>query len=214
MSYRMDTSVFKTLTEKVSKTEQAIKKAKFRAVNRVATSARAEASREIRKQVKLPAAYVNKNLTVNKRATLESPEASVGTTKDNVSMAQFGPKQMTRSIAGARGDALRGIGAGRVRAGVSVHVSPAGGRKKARKWFLLPLKGQNRMGVFRRVGTPLKGRDKPGGKRLYQPYIEQVFGPSIYQVFQGVRKDLQPSIRRKLVKEFKAQFRFASGGGR
>lgn len=200
MSYRLDSSVIKPLTDKVSKTEKAISKARFRTVNRVTNSMRSEASKEIRKQVNLPAAYVNQNLKVTRKATEQEPVAIISGRILPTRLARYGAKQLTRSSGGSLGDSLRGISAGRRQAGVSVMVQ-RGRRRKMRKAFMVPLRNASVMGVFIRTG-----RGKGDIKHLY--------GPSVDQVFNNVRKDLQPTIRRKLVKEFKAQFRFASGGGR
>ena len=77
----------------------------------------------------------------------------------------------------ARGDAMRGIAAGRKQAGISVSVGQKG-RRQMPGAFMVPRRagtvaGGNGMGIFIRVG--------PGRKD-----IEHLYGPSVDQVFSGV----------------------------
>lgn len=103
---------------------------------------------------------------------------------------------MTRVARGAAGDMVRGIASGRKQAGVSVAVRKGGARKKMRKAFLIPLNGSGEMGVFVRTGRGKKD-------------IKHLYGPSVDQVFNSVRNDLKPEIRRNLVSEYQAQLAYA-----
>lgn len=196
MSYRIDARQITRATGFLRGTVRAVEKAQMRAVNRVASKTRTAASKAIRQQVRLPASYVNQNLTVTRKATINQPEAVISGRKRPTRLARYGAKQMTKAAKGAAGDMTRGIAPGRKQAGVSVAVKKGGSRKKMRKAFLIPLQGSGEMGVFVRTG--------PGKKD-----IRHLYGPSVDQVFRGIRTELQPEIRRNLVSEYKAQLAYA-----
>lgn len=196
MSYRIDSRQFKAAQKHIRAVIRANEKAQYRAVNRVASKTRTAASKAIRDQVRLKARYVNENLKITQKASTRLPEAKISARIRPTRLARFGPKQVTRSAPGARGDSLRGIGPGRKQAGVSVSVQRRGRRRKMRGAFLMPLRNTNKMGVFVRTGL---GRGD----------IRHLYGPSVDQVFRSVRSDIQPDVRRELRKEFRAQLRFA-----
>ncbi|OEY66801.1 phage tail protein [Marinobacter sp. X15-166B] len=197
MSLTIDRRQFSQARKFLQGTVRAAERAQFRAVNRVASKYRTAASKAVREQVRLPAAYVNQNLTITQKATAKNPEAVISGRKRPTRLARYGSKQMARAAAGARGDGVRAIAPGRKQAGVSVAVRRAGGRKKMRKAFMVPLQGSGQMGVFVRTG--------PGRKD-----IKHLYGPSVDQVFRGVRDDLRPDIRRNLVTEYKSQLAYAN----
>ena len=202
MSLSIDKRQFAQARKFIQGTVKAAEKAQFRAVNRVASKFRTAASKAIRDQVRLPAAYVNDNLTVTQMATERNPEAVISGRKRPTRLARYGAKQMARAARGAAGDQLRGIPSGKKQAGVSVAVSRKGGRKKMRGAFLLPLKNSGVMGVFVRTGSA-------------RGDIEHLYGPSVDQVFRGVRRELKPEISKELVKEYRAQLNYAmQKGGR
>lgn len=197
MSLVIDRRQFRQARRYLEGTTKALDKARYRAVNRVAAKTRTAASREIRAQVRLPAAYVNENLTITQKATLTSAVAVISGRRRPTRLARYGAKQLARAAtARARGDQLRGIPAGRRQAGVSVSVSRRGSRQKMRGAFLLPLRNSNMMGIFLRTGRGPKD-------------IEHRYGPSVDQVFRGVRKSLEPSIRGDLAAEYRSQLRYA-----
>ena len=196
MSYRINATQVTKATEFLKGAVKAVETAQTRALNRVASKTRTAASKAIRQQVKLPASYVNQNLTITKKATATQPEAVISGRKRPTRLARYGAKQMTRVARGSAGDMVRGIAAGRKQAGVSVAVRKGGARKKMRKAFLIPLQGSGEMGVFVRTGRGKKD-------------IKHLYGPSVDQVFRGVRSELKPEIRRNLVSEYQAQLAYA-----
>lgn len=180
----------------IRSTVKAAQVAQMRAVNRVAAKARTAGSAAVRDQVKLPAAYVNENLTITQKATIQKPESIISGRAHPTRLARYGAKQVTVSAKAARGDELRRIPAGRKQKGIRVQVKPGRVRAMDRAFFL-PLKNQNGlMGVFTRTGSGPKD-------------IKHHYGPSVDQVFKSVRKQLLPMIRRELVTEFRSAFRFA-----
>lgn len=196
MSLSIDKRQFAQARKFIQGTVRAAEKAQFRSVNRVTSKFRTAASKAIREQVRLPAAYVNKNLTITQKATKENPEAMISGRKRPTRLARYGAKQLARTARAATGDKLRGISAGKKQAGVSVAVSRSGGRKKMRGAFLLPLKSAGVMGVFVRTG--------PGEKD-----IKHLYGPSVDQMFRGVRQDLKPKVGKELAREYRAQLNYA-----
>jgi len=196
MSYRINASGIKQAQAFTKGIRSAMETATFRAVNRVASKTRTAASKAIRQEVRLPASYVNEHLTVTKKATRANPEAVITGRKRHTRLARYGAKQITRAAKSARGDALRGIGAGRKQAGVSVSVRRDSSRKKMRGAFLVPLRNSGLMGVFIRTG--------PGKKDIQHKY-----GPSVHQVFRWVRSDLEPQVQQDLAAEYRQQLAYA-----
>lgn len=196
MSLSIDGRQFSRARKFIQGTVRANEKAQFRAVNRVASTFRTAASKAIRNQVRLKAAYVNDNLTVTKTATANNPEAVISGRKRPTRLARYGAKQLARSASKASGDQLRGIAPGKKQAGISVAVSRKSSRKKMRMAFLLPLRNAGVMGIFIRTG--------PGKKD-----VQHLYGPSVDQVFSSLREELKPDIRKSLVKEYRAQLNYA-----
>lgn len=145
-----------------------------KAINRAAAQTRTQAARNIRAEVKLPAAYVNKHLTVAAKANSNRLQATIRATRRPVLLSRFGARQITKSGKNT---------------GVSVHVSAAGGRKRMPGAFLIRLRGGNGMGIAARVG---KGRDA----------YEIKYGPSVDQVFRNTREDLIDEAQNNVIAEF------------
>lgn len=192
MSYSINAKDITKATGFLRGAVRAVEKAQMRAINRTASKTRTAASKAIRQDIKLPASYVNENLKVSRKASINNPEAVITGRKRPTRLARYGAKQMSRVAKQASGDPSRGIASGRKQAGVSVAVKKGGSRKKMRKAFLIPLKGSNAMGVFVRTGSGKKD-------------IKHLYGPSVDQVFRAVRTDLKPQIRRELVTEYERQ---------
>lgn len=192
MSLTIDKRDLKRARKAITATTKALDLALMRSVNRVADSQRTAASKAIRDQVKLPAAYVNKNLKVTQRATRNRLEAVISGRKQQTRLARYGAKALPRR-SGRPG-------------GVSVHVKTKGGRKKMRKGFLIPLKNSGDYGVFTRVRP--EGKRKRGGSRDWST-VQHHYGPSVDQVFRGVREEARPQIRKALRTEFRRQLDYA-----
>lgn len=200
MSTVIDTRQLKRASKLVKGTVTALEKAEYRTVNRVASKTRTAGSKEIRSRVNLKAAYVNQHLRLFKKATPGNPRAVITARKRPTRLARYGAKQITRAAKGAAGDSSRAIPAGKKQGGVSVQVSKGSGRRRMPKAFLVPLKTNGLTGVFIRTGTN-------------RGDIKHLYGPSVDQVFRSVRDDLKPTIRKEIVKEFKAQMNYARQGG-
>ena len=87
---------------------------------------------------------------------------------------------------------------------MSVKVTKAGGTKRMRKAFLLPLRagtvaGGNGMGIFVRL---------PSGE------LKHLYGPSPDQVFRRWRIDQAPNISVMLAQAYASQLRYELTGSR
>jgi len=175
----------------------AIARARVRALNKVAATTRTEASRRIRQSVRLSASYINRPgvLTVI-RAKADGNEAIIRARKRPTRLATYGAKQLTRAAPRAKGDALRGIPAGRRQAGVSVNVT--GTRKRMPGAFLIPLKNGNGMGVFTRTG-PARNQ------------VEHHYSLSVDQIFKKIRPDLSVIAASKLRDVMQTQLAYELG---
>ncbi|MDY6797676.1 MAG: phage tail protein [Pseudomonadota bacterium] len=200
MTFRINSKELSQAKKRVNATVRAIEIAQYRTVNRVASKNRTAASKHIRQQVRLPASYVNENLTVTQKATRQNPLAVISGRKRPTRLARYGAKQLTRAARSAGGDTLRKIPSGRKQAGVSVHVRRNGSRRKHPKAFLLPLNTNGHLGMFIRFGP---------GKRD----IKHMYGPSVDQVFRDVREEIRPKIRRDLAAEYRRQLNYALSKG-
>lgn len=148
------------------------------ALNTTARRARTEAARNIREQVALAATYVNQRLTV-KPATNGKLEAEVSAPRRGMLLSRFKWKQLWTGRKGSKGRRPAGI-TGVIKPGRSYTV---------RRFFALPLRagrvdGGNGLGLAMRLGP---GRDN----------YEVLHGPSLSQVYQSVRTDIEPGVRER-----------------
>ncbi len=132
-------------------------------LNHAATSARVVFTRHWADEVNLPLAYIESLYTVRPAAASRLVAEVLGRRRD-VQLRQYGAQR----VFGPNGKA----------AGVSVAVTPGGGRKTIGKAFFLPLKrgkvsGGNGEGVFVRIGGKLK----------------LLYGPAPYQAFARLAPD-------------------------
>lgn len=183
---------------------EASARAACRAVNTVAARVTTMAKRDIAAQINLPQSYVAQQMRT-KPATAAMPAAEVRMRLRAVRLARFSAAQISKPAKRAKGDARRGIGAGRKQAGVAVKVARTGGRKTMPGAFLLPLRagntaGGNGMGVFIREGQ------SRGMKHLY--------GPSPDQLFRRWRAEALPDIKHMLADVYASQLRYELRGTR
>lgn len=152
-----------------------IKKAASRAMNRALDRARTRTALAIRKEVALPAAYLNPSsgrLAVSQRASPDNLEGRVRGAFRATSLARF-----------AKGAAVRGRP-------ISIEVTP-GRTVQLPKAFLIKLKGKDgatdsraNFGLAVRTGAGTIRRSR-AAKRL-APGLYLLYGPSIHQAFQTI----------------------------
>lgn len=190
---------------RIRSTPEASKAAAYRAANAVAAKVVTQAKREISAQINLTQRYIAEQTRTTK-ASSRNPVAEIRMRMRAVTLARFAAKQVTRVARRAKGDARRGIPAGRKQAGVGVKVNRQGGRRIMPGAFLIPLRagrvaGGNGFGVFTRTG---KGRDA----------IKHHYGPSPDQLFRRWISESKPDIRRMLADAYASQLRYELKGTR
>ncbi|MBT11356.1 MAG: hypothetical protein CMI02_04895 [Oceanospirillaceae bacterium] len=174
-------------------------KAHVRTLNKTASKTKTEANQAIRGQVRLPAAYVKKNLKVRK-ASKNNLSAAVSTPSEGILLSRF---STDRLISGDKVSWIKPPP--NPPRGIRVKVKPDSGTKVfdghseiKGKPFYMVLKKARRVAIAGRRVTP----GPRGGK------IKVFHGPSLSQVFTDVKDDLsEPMLQYQLeqfVKELEA----------
>lgn len=145
-------------------------RAMSRAINHTLGVTRTEASKEVRKQVKLKAGYVRDKLTI-KRATVNSMNGAIRTPARGTLLTRY---PHTRYKTG----------------GMGVQIKPTGGKKRMPGAFFIRFANGVQAIAIRTQYGPGLGRSE-GLKVLY--------GPSTSQVFADVKDDLQASSGNRLM---------------
>ena len=184
---------------------EASARAAYRAVNAVTSKVVTQSRRDIAAQVNLTQSYIRDQTRVT-NATAKQPVSYIRMRMRAVRMARFDARQLTAAAKAAKGDARRGIAAGRKQAGVSVKISRKGARTSRAKGFLLPLRagkvdGGNGFGIFVRTG---KGKDD----------IKHKYGPSPDQLFRRWKSKSAPDIKAMLAEAYASQLRYELKGSR
>lgn len=172
-----------------------IDKATQLAINRGITRARAAAAREMRSQVKFPAAYLtgeNARLRITQRASAGNLEATLTGRQRPTSLARFS-KEQTKEAARKAG-------------GVHVQIHP-GAAKFVKNAFIVRLRrGADELGnvgVAIRVkpGETLRNKKSTAVKLSNNVFL--LYGPSVDQVFRTVREDIAPDLQDFVENEIK-----------
>lgn len=175
--------------EELESAGKRIEAAAFRAINAGADRGRKLSTDEMRRQINFPAGYFrgqNSRLRVTKRAKPGDLEAVITGRDRPTSLARFRSSGQFR------------------KQGVTVSVKP-GRPEFLKRAFLMPLKGS--MGLANNVGLAIR---LPKGARprvAYRPVemargLWLLYGPSVDQVFRGVRDDVAPDVSEYLQTEF------------
>lgn len=160
--------------------------ATVRAINAEAARGRTLASRKIREQIGLKAAYVNEKLKI-RRATANNLVAEISTPKRGLLLTRFANRQLT----------VRGR-----KAGVAVRVKPQGSFKKMPKAFYIRLRAGAEPGWNEGIAL----RDAATNK------VKVLHGPSISQVFNTVREDVAPELLEKYRATLAREIQYAMRG--
>lgn len=138
-----------------------------RSLNAAATFGRKRANQEIRKQVRLKSPYINKKLKI-KRATWSNLSARITAEKRGVLMTRF-PHTVLK------------------RGGVTVGIKAGGKRKKLPGAFKTRVKaGDDYVDV---IAIPAPGFFTTGN-----PKFKVLYAPSVSQVFNTVRDDIDSEV--------------------
>lgn len=184
----------KALRKKIEQFPVAADTAGAAAANEVVEQVEIEAARDITQELNLPASYIREKF-LSRKAKRLGDVAIVAARKRAVRAARYAAEQITAPAPRAKGDALRGIQAGRKQAGVSIKVKRAGKRTKIADGFLLPLRagkqdGGNGFGIFTRLGD----------------VVEQEYRVSPDQAFRAWIAKHRPDIGGRLAVAFRAHF--------
>jgi hypothetical protein len=195
MSFKIDTSEVNKLVAQVSGYNEAIARAEYRAVNKVADKTTTASKRAIVSMVNLSSTYVSQNMSTDK-AAMGRPVAYIKARVRPTKLMTFDAKIKTVAAPTATGSPSTGIPAGKKFAGVSVAVKRAGAAKmlSAPTYFLLRLKNNNGLGIFSRMGK-----------------LRHHYGPSVDQGFQLVINDTKEDVGRDLAKTFASQLDYELG---
>ncbi|MCE0760672.1 phage tail protein [Marinobacter sp. G11] len=172
-------------------------RARMRATNKTAKKARTESSKEIRKQVRLSAAYVKSLLAISD-ASIRNPQAKVSTPTRGLLLSRFSTDTMVS------GDKVGWLKPPAIPSrGLRVKVKPTGGAKVFSgddeiegKPFYMVLPGtEGRVAIVgRRARTGTQG-----GK------IKVFYGPSLSQVFTDVKETVGEDMALYQMQQFEKE---------
>lgn len=154
------------------------------AINKTLPKMRTASSREIRRQVRLSASYVNERLLV-RRATVQRLSGAISASQRGLLLSRF---SNDATIASDKVSWLRPPLV--PKAGIKVKVKPDGAPKPVKAqngnkpFYIVLNKGQN-VGIAIRQGKSRKG-------------IDVLSGPSLSQVFDTVRTDVRTEAAAEL----------------
>lgn len=174
-----------------------VRLAAVQAINKTATSGRADLARNIRDQVNFPASYVSpssKRLYVSKMATQSNLEAKITARTRATSLARF----VTSSNQGTKG--------------VVVEVHPGKARLMKRAFLIKLPAGTGDIDTKFNMGLAirLKAGERLTNKRqarMMSKGLYLLYGPSVDQVFRaadgsGAAEDAVPKLEARLEREF------------
>lgn len=167
---RIDTHAVREIEKDLAHIKNGSNRAMSNAINHTLGVTRTEASKEIRKQVKLKAGYVRDKLTI-KRATVAKPQGAIRTPARGTLLTRY---PHTRYKNGDMG----------------VQVKPTGGKKRMPGAFFIRFSN----GV---QGIAIRTKYGPGLGR--SEGLKVLFGPSTSQVFTDVKDDLQAPSGNRLM---------------
>ncbi|WP_136247937.1 phage tail protein [Halomonas borealis] len=167
---RVDRQAVREIYDDLAHIKDGAPKAMSRAINHTLGVTRTEASKEVRKQVKLKAGYVRDKLKV-RRATTSKPQGAIQTPTRGTLLTRYPNRQYKKG-------------------GIGVQVKPTGGKQKMPGAFFIRFANGNQAVAIRTKRGPGLGRSE-GLKVLY--------GPSVSQVFTDVKDDLQATSGNRLM---------------
>lgn len=167
---RVDREAMRRVERDLEHIKNGSNRAMSRAINHTLGVTRTEASKEIRKQVKLKAGYVRDKLSI-KRATVNNVTGAIRTPARGTLLTRFPHRQYKRG-------------------GIGVQVKPTGGKKKMPGAFFIRFANGVQAIAIRTQSGPGLGRSEG---------LEVLYGPSVSQVFTDVKDDLQEPSGNRLM---------------
>ncbi|MGM0703883.1 MAG: phage tail protein [Pseudomonadota bacterium] len=171
MQIKMDRAAVREIEQTLSHIRNGSNRAMANAINHTLTVTRTEASKEIRGQVKLKAAYVKERLRL-RRASVANPTGRIATPTRGILLSRFTNREYKSG-------------------GIGVQVKPGSGqRKRMPGAFYLTFANGVRAIAIRTKRGPGLGRSEG---------IKVLYGPSVSQVFTDVKDDLQAPSAERLI---------------
>lgn len=173
--------------------EAKIARSAYRAINYSADRARKNSDEAIRRQINLPASYLNPNggrLIVKERASTNSLEAVI--------LGRHRPTSLARFVTSDKE-----VG----KMGLNVSVKP-GNTQEMKRAFLMKLKSGNAdIDTKNNLGLAVRLDKGQTPDKAYKPVrvsdgLFLLYGPSVDQVFKTVRGDVSPQAEQDLGREF------------
>lgn len=173
-------------------------KAASMALNDAARKGRTLGSRHIREQVNLTASYINRHLKVGRKASPDRLEASIAAHRRSVLLTRYGAEmrlvKASSDPSRLKGDPARGIPRGYKAGGAQgVSIKRGGSSATLRHAFWIRLQGSGKWAPMERTGP---------GRGDFEP----MYGPSVDQVWQDVRGEVEPDVSELALTEFTRQF--------
>lgn len=197
MELQVDRTSLQEVRALLARFSDGAQRAHVRVLNKTAGKARTRSSVEIRRQVRLNAAYVKSLMTITK-ASIRNPQAKIGTPSRGLLLSRFSTDTKVS------GDKVGWLKPPSVPArGIRVKVKPSGGAKvfggdedTVGKPFYMVLPGTS--GRVAIVGRRAElGKD--GGE------IKVFYGPSLSQVFTDVKEDIGEPLALYQMQQFEKE---------
>lgn len=195
MKFTIDTKAVSSLAKYAVDIPDAVARAEFRSVNKVAEKTHTRSKREITSIVSLSSSYVSDRMEITK-ALPGKPLAIITARTFPTKLYTYGVRQLTVSDPKSKGNAALGIAAGRRGSGVAVGVRAKGGKKPIPMAFIMRLQNNNGYGVFTRTNGKLKHH----------------YGPSVDQTFTLVIGNIRDSVEEELEQTYAAQLDYELKG--
>lgn len=177
------------------------------AINKTLTKGKTLVSRRIKDEINLKASYIKSKLSV-KKATVTNLIGVISAEKRGILLSRFSARRLTKKAKsdkrflkgyGALADSrvtFKAIEAGKKQKAISYQVKTGGGRKTD-KFFPIRLKygdeaGQGAVGLAVRTGSR-------------QDSYKILHGPSVSQVFNSLKPDLEAELSEEYLMQFDSQ---------
>lgn len=211
-------SDLKSLPGKIKRFPEVAAQAGVKAANETAALTVTAAARDITQRYNLHPTYVRDRLNWRKAGGKFDYAIVFGRVRWT-RLARYESRQLTVSAPRAKGDALRGIPAGRKAAGISFKVLRDGKRWELKRAFFIPLRagkldGGNGMGIFWRDNVPQSEVPRAMIEEEINHHaigwrktpIKHLYGMSVHQSFAYWRDTNAEKVVRMLHEKFNRHF--------
>jgi len=156
-------------------------------INKAGPPIRTKASKEIRSQVRLKAAYVKDRLKLTK-ATRQKLEGRIQAPSRGLLLSRYSTDTQVS------GDKVSWLRPPPIPArGIKVKVKPSGPVKTmGKEWFYMVLRGSGRIGIVKRRTDTDRIDRRFRATTLQKGKYDVAYGPSLSQVFTDVKDDILP----------------------